>query len=269
MPTLSRVGSSKCSEARENSRTAEPDSRRRLSFRHAFACEEPGIRSILRVLTPRPTRESLSSPGARAAVCGVAALFFLAAARGLGAPERMSSWLFQQISFLGFMGMSALALALLQRPQRLVVSFGLTPSRLGVWEGALIVVGILLFGVGLSRIVGLDGGPVVPNAEFSRALFAATPFVWLLIVGLLPVLLEEMLFRGALLRWMRSRVGWRLAVLFSSIAFAAFHIGTGGKLFAFSMALPLAWLAIRADSIRETLLIHVLYNGFALLPGMD
>lgn len=106
-----------------------------------------------------------------------------------------------------------------------------------------------------------------------QQLGANTPMAWrialvLVVVGLGPVV-EELLFRGALLSalWQRWRTGW--AVALSSLTFALVHLpGLQWQWFALPdlllLALALAWLRLRSGSIWPGVLAHGVNNLLAV-----
>ena len=86
----------------------------------------------------------------------------------------------------------------------------------------------------------------------------------LLAVSILAPLLEELLFRGLLLRTF-TRYGPRFAVFASAMLFAFTHGNLTQGLGTFFMGVLLAVVAQRAGSVRPTVMIHMFYNPFAML----
>lgn len=86
----------------------------------------------------------------------------------------------------------------------------------------------------------------------------------LLAVSILGPLLEELLFRGMLLRTF-MRYGPRFAVFASAMLFAFVHGNLTQGIGTFFMGVLLALIAQRAGSILPTVMIHMFYNTFAML----
>jgi membrane protease YdiL (CAAX protease family) len=145
---------------------------------------------------------------------------------------------------------------------------GLGRSRLDgkeriVWVPLLLALTMLL---SASPILGLDGA--VDAIESHRFVAQSSFVAWFLLFLMLPVFLEEVLFRGVLIDALRTRCGPATCVLSSAVAFAAFHPGVGSRVFALLVGIALGSLAFRAHSVRETLLIHLLYNAWVFIPEL-
>lgn len=86
----------------------------------------------------------------------------------------------------------------------------------------------------------------------------------LLAVSVLAPLLEELLFRGLLLRTF-TRYGPRFAIFASAMLFAFTHGNLTQGVGTFFMGILLAVIAQRAGSVLPTVMIHMFYNTFAML----
>jgi len=82
-----------------------------------------------------------------------------------------------------------------------------------------------------------------------------------LYVVLLGPVLEEIIFRGAVLRSLEP-FGQNFAIVVSSLLFGLYHLMLFQGVFAFFIGLVLAYCAIRF-SIKWAILLHILNNGFA------
>lgn len=89
-------------------------------------------------------------------------------------------------------------------------------------------------------------------------------FVGVLIaVALLPAVFEEVIFRGLLLKGMRS-FGTVGAVLINGALFALYHQNPAQTLYQFCCGVAFALMAIRAGSILPTVLSHFINNALIL-----
>jgi len=95
------------------------------------------------------------------------------------------------------------------------------------------------------------------------------PLLMILIVA--PVI-EEFLFRGCLQTFLRKKVGFKKAILLSSLCFALFHFspeqGLGNfSLLAslFSFALFLGFIYERQASLFASIALHMTFNGFSTI----
>ena len=92
---------------------------------------------------------------------------------------------------------------------------------------------------------------------------------WPLAAGLAPFL-EELVFRGGMIAALSPRQGAFWAAVATSVVFTACHAEEGltyhaGLLVILCIAVALAWLRLKYQSIRPGILLHVLFNGFSVL----
>ncbi len=85
----------------------------------------------------------------------------------------------------------------------------------------------------------------------------------LIAVALLPAVFEEVIFRGLLLKGMRS-FGTIGAVLINGALFALYHQNPAQTLYQFCCGAAFALMAIRAGSILPTVLSHFINNALIL-----
>lgn len=92
---------------------------------------------------------------------------------------------------------------------------------------------------------------------FSWAAYLAT----LAVAGVLAPLIEEIVFRGLLYRWLRERYGFALGVLGSALAFSVLH-GVPGLIPAIALlGALLAWVYERSGSLWTAVILHGTYNA--------
>ena len=90
-------------------------------------------------------------------------------------------------------------------------------------------------------------------------------FVWVLItIAVLPAVFEEIIFRGLLLKGMKS-FGVAGAVLLNGALFALYHQNPAQTLYQFCCGVTFAWVAIRAGSILPTVVSHFLNNALVIV----
>lgn len=90
---------------------------------------------------------------------------------------------------------------------------------------------------------------------------------WLLLIGsavFLAGLLEEMLFRGLLLKAMERRFEVPYAIFFTSLVFALFH-PSPWLVQILLLGFLLGFLAWRADSVLPSVVLHCSTNAFSLV----
>jgi ABC-type Na+ efflux pump permease subunit/membrane protease YdiL (CAAX protease family) len=125
----------------------------------------------------------------------------------------------------------------------------------------------------INLVSGSDAGTawreriVAFSREQAEQFRAASPWLILLAFSLTPAFCEEFFFRGLLQRaLLTKRSAWQ-AILFSALAFGAFHT-LSGSVAAFDRLIPttvmglvLGWLAFKADSIWPGVVLHMLHNA--------
>jgi membrane protease YdiL (CAAX protease family) len=140
----------------------------------------------------------------------------------------------------------------------------------------------LLWGIGLGLLLRV-ATTLLELAVYGRAAPAAATLDdgwWLFSALLAPVLIapvvEELFFRGALLRTVQRLAGSAAAVAVSAIAFAALHMLTatspaqllvvGPSTLAFGIAA--AVLAVTTGRVGGAIIAHVVFNALVVLPGL-
>jgi membrane protease YdiL (CAAX protease family) len=89
-------------------------------------------------------------------------------------------------------------------------------------------------------------------------------FIAVLLVG--PIV-EELLFRGLILRSLLKRYNRLVAIIFSSILFALLHVKFGDTFYSsiihsFAFSVLLSWVMILTENIRTVIVFHILWNLF-------
>lgn len=116
-----------------------------------------------------------------------------------------------------------------------------------------------LFVSGLGKLGYSSGGVSVPDLSGWNLLPA------ILVIGVLPAVFEETLFRGVLARKMHEG-GWGLvpAVLVSGALFSLFHGKPEQTIYQFLCGSCFALVALRAGSVLPTMLAHFVNNALIL-----
>ncbi|MCD8147394.1 MAG: CPBP family intramembrane metalloprotease [Clostridiales bacterium] len=147
-------------------------------------------------------------------------------------------------------------------------------DRLSLWE--FIQAAVFSFGVGygcslLSSLVitALEhlSGHTTTNVVDS---FSASLPIWLTAVAFVLVapVMEELLFRRILLRRLLG-LGDVSAVVLSALAFALFHANLYQTAYAFVLGLVFGAIVLLTGSIRDTILLHMLINGFSVMMQLN
>lgn len=196
------------------------------------------------------------------AIGGREILLFLVALPLFGVP---ALWLMPDRSLLPVLGLffgvgllaALVAVAPLGRSALPALGFravGWKPLVLGT-------LGTTALSVAVSQL-GIEPQGVKQAMEIARepAAFLAT---LVLLAGLAP-LVEELVFRGLLFGWLESRWGSGVAVVVSSLAFAAAHVEPAHALLVLPLGLMFGLLRWRTRSLWPSLVAHMANNGMAV-----
>lgn len=101
--------------------------------------------------------------------------------------------------------------------------------------------------------------------EFSKFTAQNTYIVWL-VIALIPALIEELFFRGAVLSSQES-TGQATAIMVTAITFAVIHATPLNFLGLFITGLIFGYISIALDSIWPAIIAHLINNSIYLLLG--
>lgn len=136
-----------------------------------------------------------------------------------------------------------------------------------VFFGLLAAVGICMAAnIAVNMLMAFFESVGVPEPEMPDYLDANIPSLLLnlFVFAVLPALLEEMVFRGYVLRALRPYGDW-YAVVVSSLVFGLMHGNIAQIPFAWIVGAALGWLYIMTDNIWVPVSVHFINNGFSLL----
>jgi len=89
--------------------------------------------------------------------------------------------------------------------------------------------------------------------------------VSILLVGIIPAFVEEMLFRGVILNGFRGNYSVRKAIILSSLLFGIVHLNPWQFVTAFIIGIISAWICIKTESIILSIYIHLFNNMVSVL----
>ena len=90
----------------------------------------------------------------------------------------------------------------------------------------------------------------------------------IVIIGVVPAVCEELLFRGYVQTRLTRRIGAVGGVLIASLIFALVHLLTGGWVHVvavFPIGLWMGWLALRSGSIYPAMIAHLINNALSVV----
>jgi len=217
----------------------------------------------------RPARRrpgSVPGPGGAMLLPAVALALTYALAMGLGAPTEggIAGMLVAQQALL--LGLVVLAIAFARLDPRSTLGLR-APRALPALGAVLLAVGSAAALPWLARAVGLideTRGPDESGRIIEALLRGLDLGPLLLVAAVLPAIAEEALFRGWVLRGLRSQMSPVAAVLVSSAVFGAFHMEPERVLLTGLLGCALAGLALATGSIWPGVAAHALHNGITL-----
>lgn len=89
--------------------------------------------------------------------------------------------------------------------------------------------------------------------------------LYIFLFGLLPAIFEEIIFRGMILRGLRTNTDDVTAVLLSALMFALMHANLQQLIYPFLMGIILGWLAVRTGSTFASMIVHFVNNTFTII----
>ncbi len=139
--------------------------------------------------------------------------------------------------------------------------------------GMLLLVALGLAITPLAELLGADETPQVATEAISLATDVPTQIMIVLTVAVATPIVEELTFRGLLLRYLEERMTPRLAMVISAALFGVFHMlgvtGTAGAIVAviqtFLAGLVLAYVTQRSGTLSRAILIHCGFNLITIL----
>lgn len=94
-------------------------------------------------------------------------------------------------------------------------------------------------------------------------------FITIIAICLIAPFLEEMLFRGIILRGFLSHYSPKKSILISALLFGLFHLNLYQIPVAFFMGCFLGWLYYYSRSLWPSILAHALYNGGVYIQSIN
>jgi membrane protease YdiL (CAAX protease family) len=121
------------------------------------------------------------------------------------------------------------------------------------------------FSVFLTFIIAmLKGGDYLDLNPLMDMMIDSNLILRVLYASFAAPIVEELIFRKLLLNKLR-RYGDIPAILISSIAFGLFHMNVAQMFYATALGIIFAYVAIRTNSIRYNILLHILINSMGVI----
>jgi len=135
-----------------------------------------------------------------------------------------------------------------------------------VFIGIALIAGLQLFLGWLYPKIGLDYS-VFESFNILPGNSILGKITYVLGMAAVPAIFEELLFRKAILN-SSKRYGNVFAIIFSSLLFGIYHFNLNQGIFAFLVGIIFAVIAVKTNSIKLTVLLHFLNNGYACIESI-
>jgi len=86
----------------------------------------------------------------------------------------------------------------------------------------------------------------------------------IILIGIIPAFLEEMLFRGVILSGFRENYSPKKAIIVSAVLFGIVHLNPWQFVTAFIVGIISAWICLKTKSILPAIYIHLFNNMLAV-----
>jgi membrane protease YdiL (CAAX protease family) len=135
-----------------------------------------------------------------------------------------------------------------------------------------IALGVLAFFINIAVSTVFSGvlsffGYQFPSLSTASEESLFNPFITFIIdltlIGILPALCEEFLHRGILLNGL-NKIGFRKAILISSLMFGLIHFNVNQFSYAFVLGLLMGFVAVVSKSLWPAIIIHFVNNGISV-----
>ena len=150
-------------------------------------------------------------------------------------------------------------------------AINLAPVNLVV--GSLGVLGIGLVVQGLNGLEWIPRSPVLETLDrFVKSLSAGGLVATVVVIGVLPGIAEELMFRGYVQTRLSERWGPRWGIFVSALMFGVLHFDLVQGSFAVAMGVFLGFLTERSRTIVPAMICHAVNNTVATLSsawGLD
>ncbi|MDZ4753002.1 MAG: CPBP family intramembrane glutamic endopeptidase [Phycisphaerae bacterium] len=149
-----------------------------------------------------------------------------------------------------------------RQPSRVALGWLRPNLSFAAWCAIVVGSGIpFAFSIGAASLPlpSLGGTEGLPDMWADMSMTEAV--VWVLFIGLVPGIVEELLFRGLLLRLFLARWSAPAAIIVTSVLFALAHVDPPAMALAFVLGLWLGLVAWRTGSIVPGIVIHATVNA--------
>ncbi len=193
----------------------------------------------------------------------------------VGIPPELLFWVALPAQFFGML----LALAWVSQRRgsgSFATDFGLTirPRDASfILLGMVLLVALAFALTPLAELLGADETPQITTEAISRVVDLPTQIMIVLTVAVATPVVEELTFRGLLLRYLEERMNPRRALILSAALFGAFHVlganGTAGATIAmvqtFLAGLVLAYVTQKSGRLSRAIFVHGGFNLVTIL----
>lgn len=125
-----------------------------------------------------------------------------------------------------------------------------------------------IVGIFINNLISIiKGSDIINPLEMLTGTSSIIPII--IFVGILSPIVEEIVFRGVLLDKLRA-YGDKRAICFTALTFALFHGNLSQFFYALILGLIFGYIAIKTNSIRYNIILHIIVNifGSVIMPAL-
>lgn len=121
--------------------------------------------------------------------------------------------------------------------------------------------------LGVNMLITISGLPeLFPGyGQFAESIYQGNLLFEILAVGVLPAMVEELIYRGILYKGFRKFVPVVAANLLSAFVFGVMHMNMVQFVYAFVLGMAFAWVYERYKTLWAPVLMHMSANVFSVL----
>ena len=107
-------------------------------------------------------------------------------------------------------------------------------------------------------------GIVIPSPDFTFPTNINIRIIYILYVCILGPILEEIIFRGIILNYMK-KYGLFVAIIFSAVLFTMFHMNLVQFITPLLIGILFGFICIKTESIVPSIILHIVNNSYATI----
>jgi uncharacterized protein len=230
---------------------------------------------------PRPRVWTVFAVYVSGVVLGVivSIVYLLAVLSGVSATAWLDELAERPNAFLGLLALTLCAAlfvtmcAAFLSPARWICRLRLTAPSMSIPQIATSAIGATALGMMFTMAYALELVPRSSTLEqlagVVGSLFGTSFMLGILVIGILPGIAEELLFRGYIQTRLSQRWGVRVSILLTALMFGAYHMDFSQGILAVGMGIYLGLVTERANSVIPAMVAHAANNTIGIVVSVS